>query len=155
VGWLPEYPEAQSSSLRLTRPFSLRWSPWCKIYAVSAYDEAVLTELVFLQAGHRSSSTGSKRPLSEPCFVWCNSFYRVQLVNAARAIMSDSNEDRMLDGSLASAAWRVLRLRIEVKSFRYRQYLQIYWISSREQGTRGGNPAIGLGVEIRTLHHTK
>jgi hypothetical protein len=57
----------------------------------------------------------------------------------------------MLGGSLVTTAWRVLRSRMEEKAFRYGEKLQIYWISSRGQPTRGDPLALGLGVGLTTL----
>jgi hypothetical protein len=54
--------------------------------------------------------------------------------------------------SLATTAWRALRLRMEETPSRYGGWLRIYWISTRGQPTRGGPPACGLGVGLTTPH---
>jgi hypothetical protein len=61
----------------------------------------------------------------------------------------------MLGWSLVTTAWHVLRLRMEETPSRYGGWLQIYWISSCRQPTRGGPPAWGLGVMLTTPHYKK
>jgi hypothetical protein len=61
----------------------------------------------------------------------------------------------MLNGSLFTTTWHVLRLRMEETAFRCGGYLQIYRISSRAQHTRGDPPAWGMGVGLTAPHRKK
>jgi len=51
--------------------------------------------------------------------------------------------------------WQVLRLQVDEMASRYGGLLQIYWISSHRQPTRGGPPALGLGEGLTTPHWKK
>jgi hypothetical protein len=68
-------------------------------------------------------------------------------------LLSDFNS--ILGESLVTTAWRVLRLRMEETPSRCGGYLRIYWITSREQPTRGYPPAGGSGVGLTTRHLKK
>jgi hypothetical protein len=61
----------------------------------------------------------------------------------------------MLGGSLATTAWRVLKLRMEETASRYEGQLRIYRISSRGQPTMGDPPAWRLGVGPIIPHSKK
>jgi hypothetical protein len=52
----------------------------------------------------------------------------------------------MLDGSLVTTAWLILRLQMEQTPSSYGGQLRIYWISSRGQPTGGGPPDWGVGL---------
>jgi hypothetical protein len=61
----------------------------------------------------------------------------------------------MLDGSLVTTAWRVLRLRMEETASRYGRYLRTHLLNSRGQPTRGGPTAWGLGVGLKSPYRKK
>jgi len=61
-------------------------------------------------------------------------------------------DDCCMVWTLVTVAWRVFWLRIKNTASGYVGYLRMYWISSREQPTRGGPPPLGLNDGLTICH---